>query len=174
MPEGEGLTEGVKHDSDKDPWQLVPWDALRAITKVLAFGAKKYGDRNWERGMAWSRLHRATIEHMVAWFGGEHRDPETGFSHLWHAGCCILFLIAYEIRRVGTDDRPFEGNGLHPTAPEPPKYQWVGQWWPPAKEKTTPTPAPHGSMWWVNPQTGATERIPQDAPSVQPIPGWWV
>ena len=33
-------------------------------------------------------------------------DMETGFSHLWHAGCCIVFLIAFEIRGTGTDDRP--------------------------------------------------------------------
>jgi hypothetical protein len=100
------LDEGVKFDAGKDPWHLVPWDALRAITKVLAFGAKKYSPRNWERGMDWSRLHRATIEHMTSWFMGEKKDPETGYSHLWHAGCCILFLIAYELRGIGQDDRP--------------------------------------------------------------------
>jgi hypothetical protein len=33
-------------------------------------------------------------------------DPETGFSHHWHAGCCVIILIAYEIRKVGRDDRP--------------------------------------------------------------------
>lgn len=99
-------SEGVKHDQQKDPWQLMPWDAVRGIVKVLAFGAKKYEPRNWEKGMDWDRLFRATIEHMTSWWQGEEKDPETGYSHLWHAGCCILFLIAYEIRGIGTDNRP--------------------------------------------------------------------
>lgn len=64
------------------------------------------GERNWERGMSWSRVYRATIEHMNSWWMGEDLDPETGFSHLAHAGCCILFLIAFEIRGIGKDDRP--------------------------------------------------------------------
>lgn len=101
----EKLNAGVKHDQNKLPWMLMPWDALRGICSVLAFGAKKYEPRNWEKGMEWDRLFRATIEHMTLWFDGE-KDPETGYSHLWHAGCCILFLIAYEIRGVGIDNRP--------------------------------------------------------------------
>lgn len=97
---------GRKDDSQKDPWQLLPWDALRGIVKVLAFGANKYDARNWEKGMEWDRVWRAAIEHLTEWFQHGKPDPETGYSHLWHAGCCVLFLIAYEIRGIGTDNRP--------------------------------------------------------------------
>lgn len=99
-------TEGRKDDGGKDPWHLVPWDATRAIVKVLAFGAGKYSERNWEKGMAWSRCYSALLRHLTAWWEGEKADKETGYSHLWHAGCCVVFLIAYEIRGVGVDDRP--------------------------------------------------------------------
>jgi hypothetical protein len=95
-----------KDDGHKAPWHLVPFDALRGIVAVLGFGAGKYGERNWEEGMAWSRPYAALLRHLTAWFEGEDKDPETGMSHLWHAGCSILFLIAYEIRGIGTDDRP--------------------------------------------------------------------
>lgn len=97
---------GRKDDSQKDPWQLLPWDALRGIVKVLAFGANKYDARNWEKGMEWDRVWRAAIEHLTEWFQHGKPDPETGYSHLWHAGCCVLFLIAYELRGIGTDNRP--------------------------------------------------------------------
>lgn len=103
---GDVWPEGVKHDGEKDPWHLLPWDAIGAIVKVLAFGAKKYAPRNWEKGMAWSRCYSALIRHMTAWWDGEDKDPETGMSHLWHAGCCIVFLIAFEMRGIGADDRP--------------------------------------------------------------------
>ena len=102
------MSEGRKDDGGKDPWHLVPWDATQAIVKVLAFGAGKYGDRNWENGMAWSRCFSAMIRHATAWWNGDGKDPETGYSHLWHAGCCIMFLIAFEMRGIGTDDRPRE------------------------------------------------------------------
>lgn len=97
---------GRKDDAGKDPWSLVPFDAVRAIVKVLQFGAKKYAPRNWEKGMHWSRPFDALQRHLTAWWEGERADAETGFSHLWHAGCCILFLIAFELRKIGTDDRP--------------------------------------------------------------------
>ena len=32
-------------------------------------------------------------------------DGETSFSHLWHAACCLMFLVTYEERADGTDDR---------------------------------------------------------------------
>lgn len=98
--------EGRKDDAGKAQWHLMPWDALQGIVAVLGFGARKYPPRNWEHGMAWSRCYDALIRHMTAWFQGEAKDPETGMSHLWHAGACILFLIAYEMRGIGTDDRP--------------------------------------------------------------------
>lgn len=113
--------EGVKFDQEKLPWHLTPWDALRAIVKVLAFGAKKYGDRNWEAGMDWHRLHRAAIGHLIDWWENEGPDSETGYSHLWHAGCCVLFLIAYELRGVGRDTRPKQRQN----PPPPPGYKYV-------------------------------------------------
>ncbi|GJE13666.1 dATP/dGTP diphosphohydrolase domain-containing protein [Methylobacterium longum] len=106
MLEIAGPAEGRKDDAGKDPWDLAPWDAFRAIVGVLAFGACKYAPRNWEQGMAWSRLYAAAVRHLTAWWGGERVDPETGLSHLAHAGCCVCFLIAFEIRGIGTDDRP--------------------------------------------------------------------
>lgn len=100
------LAEGRKDDTGKDPWALLPWDAVRGIVKVLRFGAGKYNERNWEAGMDWDRPFSAAIRHLTAWYEGEEADSETGYSHLWHAGCCLLFLIAYELRGVGKDTRP--------------------------------------------------------------------
>jgi hypothetical protein len=96
----------VKADTGKARMDLFPGDALFAITDILTFGANKYTDRNWEKGMKWSRPFSALMRHMWAWWQGEKLDSETGRSHLWHAGCCIVFLIVYEIRGIGTDDRP--------------------------------------------------------------------
>ena len=84
---------------------LVPWAEIEAIAQVLTYGAAKYDDNNWRRGSRWGRYFAALCRHAFAWWGGEDRDPETGLSHLAHAGCCLLFLMAYQRNRWGTDDR---------------------------------------------------------------------
>ena len=100
------MSEGKKFDEAKLPWHLLPPDAVEEIVKVLDFGQTKYGERNWEKGMDWNRPFAALMRHMWAWWRREEADPETGLSHLAHAGCCILFLLAYEKRAVGKDNRP--------------------------------------------------------------------
>jgi hypothetical protein len=96
---------GVKNDEGKLPYNLIPPELLSSVAKVLDFGAKKYAPRNWEKGMDWGRVFSAAQRHLWAWQNKEKADPETGFSHLEHAACCIAFLLAYEQRGIGRDDR---------------------------------------------------------------------
>lgn len=105
-PSDEDAKTAVKFDAGKAGVHLLPVDALLGITSVLDFGAKKYAARNWEKGMEWDRVYGALLRHLFSWWSREDKDPETGKSHLWHAGCCILFLIAFEIRGIGKDNRP--------------------------------------------------------------------
>ena len=103
-------TEGIKFDEDKVRLDLIPPEMIFAVGTILTYGAKKYEDRNWELGMKWSRPYGALMRHMWAWWGGEKLDKETGHSHLWHALCCIAFLVTYEERSIGTDDRSEDQN----------------------------------------------------------------
>lgn len=105
--------EGRKDDQGKPRMDLLPPELMVAVAHVLTFGAAKYSERNWEKGMAWGRPYAALWRHMLAWWEGEECDPETGMSHLWHAGCCIAFLIAFEQRGIGTDDRPKKEVNTH-------------------------------------------------------------
>lgn len=99
------LQQGTKADDGKLPYDLIAPELLESLAKVLQFGAKKYAPRNWEKGMSWGRVFAALMRHMWAWWRKEDKDPETGFSHLEHAACCIMFLLAYEQRKAGVDDR---------------------------------------------------------------------
>ena len=99
-------TEGRKDDQGKAAYHLLAPEFLEGTARVLEFGARKYGARNWEAGMHWSRPFAALMRHMWAWWRGDRADHETGMSHLWHAACCLMFLIAYEARQTGKDDRP--------------------------------------------------------------------
>lgn len=87
-------------------FDLLPWDALWAVAERFGAGAKKYEERNWERGYAWGLSHAAQHRHDAAFQMGEDLDPETGQPHLaavaWHA----LVRLAFYLRGAGTDDRP--------------------------------------------------------------------
>lgn len=100
-------TGGVKASIGKRPLHLLPRDAIEAVADVMALGAAKYGDRNWERGLSVSDLVRAADGHLWDWFlrRNDGRDPQFGTSHLAHAACCVLFLLAHELRGL-PDDRP--------------------------------------------------------------------
>ena len=104
---GGDMFEGtfVKSDENKSRYDLLPSELLEETAQVLAFGAQKYSDNNWVKGASWSRYFSAMMRHMWAWWRGEDNDPETGYSHLAHAACCLGFLMAYQRRSLGKDDR---------------------------------------------------------------------
>ena len=99
------LEGGRKDDAEKPPLELLPSAALLEVAKVLGHGRKKYDAYNWTKGMNWSRLLGAAMRHLFAYNSGEDKDPESKLSHLAHLACCALFLLEYEQRKLGTDDR---------------------------------------------------------------------
>lgn len=96
---------GVKHDSDKPRMSLLDRHALEEIARVMGFGAKKYAAHNWRKGLEMSRLLDAALRHINAYNDGEDKDPESGLSHLAHAGCCVMFALRMEKDRPDLDDR---------------------------------------------------------------------
>lgn len=102
------LKEGAKFDDGKARFDLLSPPFLFGTAEVLRYGAVKYADRNWEKGISYGRVFAGIMRHLWAWWGGEDRDPETGMSHLWHSACGIQFLISYEAWNMGEefDDRP--------------------------------------------------------------------
>ena len=73
-------TGGVKFDAGKLRLDLVPIEGVRAVADILTGGAKKYGDRNWEKGMDWSRPYVACLRHLFAWWDGEKVDAILAFA----------------------------------------------------------------------------------------------
>lgn len=93
------MTAGMKFDTGKLDYTLLPWDGVEEIVKVLEFGAKKYDRDNWKHvSNAEVRYMAAAFRHLIAHNNGEKTDSETGLSHLAHASCCLLFLLALEKR----------------------------------------------------------------------------
>ena len=89
-----------KFDKGKTRWDLLPWREVEEIVSVLAYGAGKYGANNWKRGLDWDRLFSAAIRHLQAAKCGEKPDPESGFSHLSHAACNLLFMMYFDKEKM--------------------------------------------------------------------------
>ena len=97
---------GLRLDAGKNRLDLIPpeWDA--ALGDVLTQGAKKYADRNWERGMPWSKMIGCAKRHRLKFEAGERYDPETGCHHLAMSAWNLLALMVYDIRGIGENDLP--------------------------------------------------------------------
>jgi hypothetical protein len=100
------MTEGIKHDEGKARFDLIPAVPLLKLAEVYTFGAKKYQDHNWRKGLSFGRLFGATMRHMWAFWHGHDLDPESGLPHLAHAAFGVFALLEFSLlRREELDDR---------------------------------------------------------------------
>lgn len=96
---------GAKFDHDKPPMHLLDAPFLEGVASVLGFGANKYAAHNWRNGIATSRLISAAYRHLGAINKGEDVDPESGLPHVYHLGCCVMFLASMLSTKPELDDR---------------------------------------------------------------------
>lgn len=98
------MAKGVKNDSSKPDYSLVPFGALDEVVKVLTHGAKKYDRFNWEH-VEDIRYQAAALRHISSYMQGEKYDPETGINHLAHAVCSLLFLVEFDRQNEDGDQK---------------------------------------------------------------------
>jgi len=85
-------------------FSLIPADFLWALAEHYGKGARKYAEKNWERGYKWSLSLDAAERHLTQWKQGEDNDEETGSSHLIAAIWHLIALWWFHKRGRGTDD----------------------------------------------------------------------
>lgn len=87
--------EGKHFDEGKLRVDLMSVDALRGLSEVLTFGCGKYTERNWQKGIKFSKLYGSALRHLFLFFEGEDIDTESKKKAIDHAQCCIHFLSHY-------------------------------------------------------------------------------
>lgn len=80
-----------------------PWAGGAA---VFDYGAKKYADWNWTKGMPWSVPAACAVRHLLAILRGESHDKESGLPHIGHVASNLVMLAHYEVYYQEGDDRP--------------------------------------------------------------------
>lgn len=97
-PEGDKAKRtapGYKEDRGKLRYDLLSPYALDELAKVSTYGAEKYTDNNWLKGIKWGRVFAAVMRHLWLFWGGERKDQESGIDHLSHAMWGMMALIEY-------------------------------------------------------------------------------
>lgn len=94
----EVVGEFLKFDTSKLRYDLIPPSAMKALAKVLTYGAKKYKPNNWQTVDDTERYVGALYRHLEAWRQGEINDTESGCTHLEHALTNLAFLIELDAR----------------------------------------------------------------------------
>jgi hypothetical protein len=88
-------TQGVKFDTEKPKWSLVPKGVMQQVVEVLTYGSKKYTPDNWMY-VEKSRYYDALLRHVDAFHNGEKVDAESGKHHLAHALCCLMYMLWHD------------------------------------------------------------------------------
>lgn len=98
--------EKVANDPGIVRLDLIPPGVLVEIAALYGRGARKYDDRNWEKGFDWSRSYDAVFRHMKDFWQGEDFDPESRALHPIAMAWNSIALAWFYRNRPEFDDRP--------------------------------------------------------------------
>jgi hypothetical protein len=99
------MENGSRLNQGKKRWSLVDFKALEPMVQVLEFGAKKYDDHNWKKGLSYNEMCESAMRHLTAFMAGEDVDPESGELHIGHLLCNAMFISWMQQNRTDKDDR---------------------------------------------------------------------
>ena len=122
----EAAKSGAQREALGVPYmRQLPLEGLAAGAAALEYGAMKYADRNWEKGLPWQQMIDSLKRHIDDFERrNDYDDGPTG-SGLHHV-CMImagaLMLSSSVIRGIGEDDRMPELDGGALTAKDCAKF----------------------------------------------------
>lgn len=85
----------------KGRYDLLPWDAIHELAQHCEQGAKKYGERNCEKGIPIHSLIDSAIRHLSCYLRGMQDEPHLRAA-LWN----VAFAIWMEKNRPEMQDVP--------------------------------------------------------------------
>jgi hypothetical protein len=100
-----GQEGGGHNDKDKLRVDLVPTELIEAAARAYGYGAQKYGDLNFRKGIRTTRLLGSVLRHIYKWMDREDKDEESGLDHLDHAVASLGMILWMLKNRPDLDDR---------------------------------------------------------------------
>lgn len=99
------MSEGTKYDGEKLRYDLLDWDFIDEVVRVLMAGEKEYGYENWQKVPRGRRRYwNAAGRH---WRKSRYRviDPDHGTRDTAHAVACLMFYDWMIRHGVGKDSQ---------------------------------------------------------------------
>lgn len=88
--------------TEKGRYDLISPFAIHRLARRLEDGSKKYSERNWEKGIPFSRCLDSAMRHLNEYLMGKKNE-----DHLAAAMCNIMFIMHYEqMGKKELDDLP--------------------------------------------------------------------
>lgn len=82
---------GLRFNTGKLRWSLMDYKAMEPMIRVLMFGAEKYDDHNWKKGLDKTEILDCAQRHLASLMDGELIDKESGLPHIGHLMCNGMF-----------------------------------------------------------------------------------
>lgn len=84
---------------------ILAMPGLCSVAAVGDYGAKKYDQWNYTKGMPWMKLLGSCSRHLASFIRGEDLDSESHLPHLAHLAYNALILLGYMEVHNALDDR---------------------------------------------------------------------
>lgn len=100
----------LRYNEGKLRWDLVDWEGIEEMLKVLEAGAIKYEPENWKKGLNREEILESIQRHLVAVFKGEEIDMDLMTHHMGNIMCNAMFYL-YHFRNgsfVKERNNPFK------------------------------------------------------------------
>ena len=88
-PERQFTTGAIRDNAEmKGRWDLLPFRTLQRLAVHFEKGAKRYADRNWEKGIPVGEYLNSCLRHLWKWWlGWDDEDHLAAFA--WNAICLV-------------------------------------------------------------------------------------
>lgn len=100
------MEQGLRYNEGKTRYDLLPVFAIDQLARNMTSGAKKYAERNWEKGMNWTTVLASLKRHLAEWEAGNDYDPEDGQLLMAKVMTNAAFITEYYKIAPQYDDRP--------------------------------------------------------------------
>lgn len=99
--------KSIRKNNGKPKLGYLDPEFLKGMADILTLGEDKYEKYNFLKPTDWSTPYDSAMRHLLAFWGGEDDDRESGKHHLLHAATNLMFLY-YQINNYEDgDDREY-------------------------------------------------------------------
>lgn len=100
----------------KPRYDLISIHGLKRLADLMARGAKKYGERNWEKGQPVSRFYESLFRHLIAYREGDRSEDHLAAITFNTFGIIHMEeenredMLDFDFYKKENDDLPLNGN----------------------------------------------------------------